>query len=374
MLPVALLFVATVRSQSTDPTSTTDKLCLTSSALSDIEGTYEYFQWDTNNNAPIYYNKEANQYLYPWFYSSTNRYYLISSDYTHNAVSAYCHFPSTSTIFDPNECLNENGNRWLIANPVFVTDSTLRLVNCNDICVQGSDVTESNGVYTWLHFNTTRQTSVYESQNTGRYVYGWIYDFGHIWEIGTNYNNAASYSYCDTGLQDNSYVFNLDDSCTWFSYGYFGTDGTLDWFQDNDMEVKKCSDLNCYEYDINYIVNASNQFDTIHDTSTANQCQVLCQNQDGCLYWTWTTAEFSSWANKCHLKKSKGTTETLSNVVSGPRICNSSNPDSAFPTTIPTMVPTALNTRQTVFYGANGINHEHINQGKISGVASWGTF
>eukprot|EP01083_Nonionella_stella_P220237 788181_1 len=154
-----LWFTPLVHSQSIDPTSITDQICISGSVLHYLNGIYNYSSWDSTKNGSIYYNSQTNQYLYPWVYSSDHKFYDISSDPTRDAVSSHCRLPITSqTILNPSDCFSGwtswDGSQW-------VNDEDLRLVNCNDICVSGNDHSALDGTYKWLHFNRTTRTSVY---------------------------------------------------------------------------------------------------------------------------------------------------------------------------------------------------------------------
>lgn len=136
-----LLFFIFVGSQRTDPLSSTDKLCVSYSTKSYLDGTYEYFAWDSTANGTIYHNKDKNKYLYPQIYSSQNsKAYLIASDMSGTGIDAYCVLET-----DKNGLLNADNcfDKWLI-------DTSLVIVNCNDICVQD-----------WYKIHIIKSLSVY---------------------------------------------------------------------------------------------------------------------------------------------------------------------------------------------------------------------
>eukprot|EP01084_Bolivina_argentea_P091224 164230_1 len=113
-----VLLIALVNSQSINPKSTTDQICISGSVLSKINGVYKYIYWDSDTNGSVYYNQVSNQYLYPWVYASDNKDYLISEDPTNNVGSSYCDIStSSSNVLNPGYCLNNfysyNGSVWI---------------------------------------------------------------------------------------------------------------------------------------------------------------------------------------------------------------------------------------------------------------------
>eukprot|EP01084_Bolivina_argentea_P303166 523351_1 len=207
-----------LRAQNTEPTSTQDKVCITGSTLPGINGTYSYAFWDTHSNGPTYYNSITNQYLYPLIqpYASSRKFYLISNDTNNNSSSLYCEIPPTN-YFNPDYC----HNNWLsIDNQTnqYSPDNSIILVNCNDICVSGNYDTSLNGVYKWLHFEQTTNSSVYYCSTCSTYLYGWIFSDGRNWRLGDDYHSSVAHSACNLNAINVKYVFNLNDCTSWYSW------------------------------------------------------------------------------------------------------------------------------------------------------------
>eukprot|EP01084_Bolivina_argentea_P067119 122318_1 len=198
----------------------TEQMCISGSILSSVNGIYEYFGWNSNNNASIYYNSNTNYYLYPWFYDETKT-YLISNNYSDNISVASCD--------NTEDCFQD----WMTnINGQIVPDVELRLVNCNDICLSGNVRLTLNGVYKWDHFNRTRNSSVYQHHNV--YLYGWVFTNNiREWRIGVEYTTPFGLSTCMIGYRVNGYTFNLNDCIVWSS--------SIDnqWTKD-DMVIYEC--------------------------------------------------------------------------------------------------------------------------------------
>merc|ERR1712228_379363 len=68
------------------------KLCVNGGGIW-VSGTYEYHDWyhiDFNSiGAPIYYNQQNGQYLYPWFYEEYGNYWDIANVTGSSTWSAY---------------------------------------------------------------------------------------------------------------------------------------------------------------------------------------------------------------------------------------------------------------------------------------------
>eukprot|EP01083_Nonionella_stella_P220236 788180_1 len=113
------LLISLTHSQSIDPKSPNDQICISGSVDDDVN--------------------ETNRYLYPWANEST-KYYFVSSD-TQRVTGSHCRLPITNdTILNPSDCFNDYLEQWKSFNGTqFVSDKDLRLVNCNDICVSGND-------------------------------------------------------------------------------------------------------------------------------------------------------------------------------------------------------------------------------------------
>jgi len=60
--------------------------------------------------------------------------------------------------------------------------------------------------------------------------------------------------------------------------------------------------------------------------ATAKECQVKCQQNDECNFFTWRTNDYPRKPNSCWLKTAKGTEKINPGKVSGPKVCPSSTP------------------------------------------------
>eukprot|EP01083_Nonionella_stella_P177883 626725_1 len=235
-------------SQTPDPKSTSDQMCISDSVNSQMNGIYYYSSWDSVVNEPIYYNYETNRYLYPWINASV-KYYFVSTDHT-QAIGSYCRLPmTTKPLLNPSDCFTH----WQSFNGTqFVNDKDLTLVNCNDICVSGNDHSALDGTYKWLHFDPTIRTSVYQCTDcpplgswTRFYLYGWIYSSGPYFRIGSDYNTSSAWSSCRLPIQADRYDFNPEDCPAWSTWS-----GTT-WNKEHDI-VQKCITPSCFKKTLFY--------------------------------------------------------------------------------------------------------------------------
>eukprot|EP01083_Nonionella_stella_P286770 976059_1 len=165
------LLVSLIHSQTIDPKSTSEQICISDSVDDNVNGIYYYYSWDSDTNGSIYYNYQTNKYLYPWVDTST-QHYRVSSDPT-RAIGTYCRLPITNkTVSNSSDCFNNYVAQWQSFNGTqWVHDKDLRLMNCNDICVSGNFKSSLDGTYKWTHFNRTTRSSVYQCSDCSGYVY-----------------------------------------------------------------------------------------------------------------------------------------------------------------------------------------------------------
>ena len=86
------------------------------------------------------------------------------------------------------------------------------------------------------------------------------------------------------------------------------------------------SENECFELGINYPGNDLNSCGV--KTDTAEQCQQLCAERDGCVQFTWISSSFGdvNRRRKCCLKKAHNNNPTSkTGLVSGPKICGNMN-------------------------------------------------
>ena len=80
----------------------------------------------------------------------------------------------------------------------------------------------------------------------------------------------------------------------------------------------------CYEENIDY--SPGNHFKVHLDIAHAEDCQLLCQQDPNCKYWTYGEESWhKSWLRRrCWLKNVKENVEPYVGVTSGPKNCPSS--------------------------------------------------
>eukprot|EP01083_Nonionella_stella_P041692 112945_1 len=110
-------------------------LCVSGSNLSSqVDGTYEYLDWNSKENTSIYYNLESNKYLYTIPSIQQFKQYIISTnlDNTSSTATSMCLLNASLGLEYYKQCFNG----WIsyINNESFM-DSDLRLFDCTDICV-----------------------------------------------------------------------------------------------------------------------------------------------------------------------------------------------------------------------------------------------
>lgn len=100
---------------------TLKSVCISGSTLlqSYINGEYIYHSWDNDNNGAIYYNLQANLFLFPWVYSGGRADYIIGFDKSINIGVSYCDLPLLSVPLTPYDCYNGNGQQLYTSSDIF---------------------------------------------------------------------------------------------------------------------------------------------------------------------------------------------------------------------------------------------------------------
>eukprot|EP01084_Bolivina_argentea_P282584 483734_1 len=253
VLSINLFLLSVYNFYQTSSTALTDKLCVSGASQNSLNGMYEYIYWDSTTNGGIFYNNAQNKYLYPYISSPTKYEYIIADTINTLSPNIACEIsnPSLPYTFNSNDC----AQGWQ-------SDTNMRLVNCNDICITGSAHSGNlNGKYVWQYFQHTKKGSVYFCDNCSyyssqgqlswdsMYINPWIYTQGQYngdydWHISPDYqlNTVDHSSYCELGnvnVLGQDYIFNLDDCVIWKTYlgddasGYTLTD-------DINMVVQRC--------------------------------------------------------------------------------------------------------------------------------------
>eukprot|EP01084_Bolivina_argentea_P220615 373865_1 len=210
----------------------TDRVCVTGSLLSSINGMYKYDSWDSSVNSIVYYN-EANQlFLSPYIDQlSSFRGYQIGD----NMTEAYCNIRNSTltTTINVIECFDS----WIVNNgSLFINDLNMRLVRCTDMCFSGNYRSWLDGTYRWYKFNTMLNASIYFFVNSlsALYLFPMLNSKAEYkWVIGNDYTTARGYSYC---LVENVLNLNLPENCfTWYSYN------SSNWILDDTMSGVRCT-------------------------------------------------------------------------------------------------------------------------------------
>eukprot|EP01083_Nonionella_stella_P244894 851900_1 len=198
-----------------------DKVCVTGSFLLSLEGEYLYL-----NNA-TYYNGETHNYLHRL---KSDGYGITNMN---NTLKAYC----------VNDCFDH----WLVnINGSWIANPRMRLVNCNEICIQGDNRTWLNGAYSWSHFNYTTNSSVYqcfECTQSGSdneiYLYGWIFpEGGYNWRIGADFSVPNAWTACKIGYNMGpNYRFEIQDCVRWFTFHLI----SAQWVVLTDLTAEQCT-------------------------------------------------------------------------------------------------------------------------------------
>eukprot|EP01084_Bolivina_argentea_P284326 487250_1 len=232
-----VLVISTITAQIINHNSTKEEICITGSILTDINGRYKYFSQDSNSNEAIYFSANTSQYIYPWIYSNTSKHYLISNGFTQNISRSLCKMPSNEQNFSLENCfdgwISNTSGEW-------ISDVELRLVPCNVICINNCWQGRLNGEYKWMHFNRTRNSSIYYCEQCGFYLFGWIYSNPpYNWRIGRDYNNQFAETSCVLiEIYTSTYVFNLDDCIYGWDHSING-----EWIDDEEMTAGNCADV-----------------------------------------------------------------------------------------------------------------------------------
>eukprot|EP01083_Nonionella_stella_P041690 112940_1 len=144
----------------------TTRVCVFGSLLRSLEGEYIFLNGSTHYNAETQsYFVRLNQTL------SSERYGIITQD---NTLKSYC----------IHDCLK---NWFVSVNGSWMSSPSMRLVDCDPICIEGNNITWLDGVYTWSHFDYATNSSTYHCSDctqSGVYLYGWIYSSGvYNWRL-----------------------------------------------------------------------------------------------------------------------------------------------------------------------------------------------
>lgn len=78
----------------------------------------------------------------------------------------------------------------------------------------------------------------------------------------------------------------------------------------------------CFQNDVDFIGTNLNQEHSLK-TQDAETCQKMCQNNDGCFFWTWATDNYfdAAYRKDCYLKKSSIQAQNQYGTISGPKNC-----------------------------------------------------
>jgi len=82
----------------------------------------------------------------------------------------------------------------------------------------------------------------------------------------------------------------------------------------------------CFEWEVEYHGGGLDN-PLVTGVTSAEWCQLLCQDREGCNYFTWVNSQHDvvSYQNTCWLKSSQGTPQSCPTCVSGPRSCGTSS-------------------------------------------------
>ena len=83
--------------------------------------------------------------------------------------------------------------------------------------------------------------------------------------------------------------------------------------------------LACFEFNTGYLGSprGSNGVGRVEDIPTAYECQVACQNEPACEFWTWNSPDWRARQGICYFKSNKGGTVSgrrQAGRVSGPKV------------------------------------------------------
>merc|ERR1712012_1116626 len=84
--------------------------------------------------------------------------------------------------------------------------------------------------------------------------------------------------------------------------------------------------LACFEFNTGYLGSprGSNGVGRVEDIPTAYECQVACQNEPACEFWTWNSPDWRARQGICYFKSNKGGSvrgRRQAGRVSGPKFC-----------------------------------------------------
>eukprot|EP01083_Nonionella_stella_P310792 1105728_1 len=191
--------------------STCDKICITNSLRSELDGTYHFKYFNSTLNGAVYYNPTNQRYLHPYIESNTKYKYLIQRNSSISTVyaSSSCAIdnPGSEYIFDPYDCFK--GWKTHI-NDELKDDPNQRLVNCNNVTVSGNYRSGLDGTYEWLKFSFATNASIYRCKDCTM-TYKDYHDFylypnpspkvDSQWTISYNYSSIAGWSWVTAYVQ-----------------------------------------------------------------------------------------------------------------------------------------------------------------------------
>ena len=88
--------------------------------------------------------------------------------------------------------------------------------------------------------------------------------------------------------------------------------------------------LACFEFNTGYLGSprGSNGVGRVEDIPTAYECQVACQNEPACEFWTWNSPDWRARQGICYFKSNKGGSvrgRRQAGRVSGPKVKHKKN-------------------------------------------------
>jgi len=95
--------------------------------------------------------------------------------------------------------------------------------------------------------------------------------------------------------------------------------------------IPQRSSADCFEWEVEYHGGGLTN-PMVTGISSPDKCQQLCQQREGCNYFTWVNSQHDviDYRNTCWLKSSQGNPQSCTTCVSGPSSCGS-NPDPTTP-------------------------------------------
>eukprot|EP01083_Nonionella_stella_P310791 1105727_1 len=224
--------------------STCDKICITNSLRSELDGTYHFKYFNSTLNGAVYYNPTNQRYLHPYIESNTKYKYLIQRNSSISTVyaSSSCAIdnPGSEYIFDPYDCFK--GWKTHI-NDELKDDPNQRLANCNDVTVSGNYRSGLDGTYEWSQFSLATGGSIYRCKYCTYTDNVYLFpspDGGSTWKISHDYSSTSSWSHCTFSNGISNRRITMNDCTQWKSVKWSGSTST--WVADTDLvvESEKC--------------------------------------------------------------------------------------------------------------------------------------